>query len=268
MSGFAAALRRAARGLADLPRPVRAEILLELAGDLEAAYEDGLRRGLGEEAARREAEERIVGPDAVVRHLGRLHAKSWRGWSEATGARLSGGVGLTLVAAAVVPMLALAARAAAPLLVDSPRSPLVWAVLAAGGGVAFLVAREAIRLLGGRLPSASGPPLLLFLSVVAPAVGLLAFLVGLHAATTAMSGAAAVDAAALARRVGRDAALFAAGLLVAIAGALSWFLIVNRASVVAAREADALMDQGAAPAAPASLDRRAGIIPLTRRRKA
>lgn len=266
MSGFAPALRRAAKGLADLPRPVRAEILLELAADLEAAYEDRLRSGLGEEEARREAEERILGSDAVIRHLGRLHAGSWKGWSEATGARLSGGVGLVLVAAAVVPMLVLAAGAAVPLLADSPRSPLVWAVIAAGGGVAVLVAREAARLIGGRLPSAAGPPLLLLLSVVAPAVGFLAFLLGVHATTGAFSGAAAVDAALLAERIGRDAALFASGLLVAISGALSWFLIVSRASVLAAREADALIDEGGPPAERHR--RRAGIIPLARRRKA
>lgn len=266
MSGFAAALRRAAKGLADLPRPVRAEILLELAADLEAAYEDGLRRGLGEEPARREAEERILGSDAVIRHLGRLHAGSWKGWSEATGARLSGGVGLTLVAAAVVPMLVLAAVAAVPLLVESPGSPLVWAVTAAGGGVAVLVAREAARLLGGRLPSAGGPPLLLLLSVVAPAVGFLAFLLGVYAIADGFSGATAVESAVWAERIGRDAALFAAGLLVAISGGLSWFLIVSRASVLAAREADALMDEDGPAAEPHG--RRAGIIPLARRRKA
>jgi hypothetical protein len=265
MSGFAAALRRAAQGLGDLPRPVRAEILLELAADLEAAYEDGLRSGLGEEAARRAAEERLLGPDAAIRHLGRLHASSWRGWSEATGARLSGGVGLALVAAAVVPMLVLAAAAAVPLLVESPRSAVVWAVIAAGGGVAVLVAREAARLLTGRLPSAGVGPLLLLLSVAAPAVGCFAFLLGLHAATAALSGVAAVDGLLVAERVGRDAALFAAGLFVAIAGGLSWFLIVSRASVLAAREADALLGESGPPAEVRRLS--AGIIPLARRRK-
>jgi hypothetical protein len=266
VSEFRAALRRAAKGLADLPRAVRAEILLELAADLEAAYEGGLRRGLGEAEARRAAEERIVGSDAVIRHLGRLHAGSWKGWSAATGARLSGGVGVTLVAAAVIPMLVLAAGAAVPLLVDSPGSPLVWAVVAAGGGVAVLVAREAARLMGGRLPSAGGPPLLLCLAVVAPAVGFLAFLLGLHATTDAFASGAGVDGALLAERIGRDAALFAAGLLIGISGALSWFLIVSRASVLAAREADALIDEGGPPAGLRR--RRAGIIPLARRRKA
>jgi PadR family transcriptional regulator, regulatory protein PadR len=33
---------------------------------------------------------RILGSDAVIRHLARLHARSWMGWSEATGARAPG----------------------------------------------------------------------------------------------------------------------------------------------------------------------------------
>lgn len=265
MKRFAPALRRAAREL-DLPRPLRDAILLEMAADLEAAYEDQRRRGHGDEEAARRAEEIVLGPPDVVRRLARLHAESGRDWTDGLGARLSTGVSLVLLGVAVVPMLLISGSVAVTELLDAPTSPLIWMLLVVGAAMIALLGLEAVRHLRGRRPSGSRLALLLLLSAVAPALGLLAVALGLHSAAIAVSsGSQEVRAAVeLSERVGRDGALLAVGLLLGISGALSWFVMRSRAAVVAAREADALLEEGSAPDFAA----RSGVTPLARRRKA
>lgn len=268
MTRFRTELRRAA-GELDLPRAVRGEILMELAADLEAAFEDQRRRGLGEAQAARKAEEMILGSGDVVRRLERLHAGRWEGWARGAGARLTERTGIVLLALAVVPILAFAGGTAAPVLLHSTGRPsswlLAWLVFAVGVGIALLGVREGARLARGRLPTRSGPTLVILLSVLAPALGLLALALGLYLAGTAFASGALDPAAPMLsiEALARDAALFAIGLLVGIAGAMSWFVIANRAWVLATREADALLDEVASP----PYSRRGGVIPLTRRRK-
>jgi hypothetical protein len=205
----------------------------------------------------------VLGSEEVVRRLARLHASSCRGWSENVGARLSGGAGLVLLAVAVVPMLLVSGKVAISQLADAPGSPLTWAVAAAGAAMATLIGREGMCLVRGRRPSESRLSRLLLLSTVAPALGLLALALGVHSATFGVSPAESFSAE-LVESVGRDAALLAAGLLLGIAGALSWFGLRSRASVLAEREVDALLDDGrAAEHRPPG-----GVTPLARRRRA
>lgn len=247
MSRFAPALRRAAREL-DLPAEVRASLLLEMAADLEAVYAHHRERGADEAEAVRRAEETVLASSEVLRRLGRLHARSWKRWSAGIGGRLTGGGDLLLLVVAVAPMLVLAATMAVPLVLDAPRSPLTWAVLAVGVGIVGLVASEALGLWHG----SSGPalrrrlPRLLLLSAVAPALGLLAAALGLHGLASDMA-AGALEAAARAasiERAGRGAALLALGLLLGIAGGLAWFVLMNRASIREVRELEALLAHG------------------------
>jgi len=268
MTRFRTELRRAAGDL-DLPRPARDEILMELAAELEAAFDDQRRRGLSEAEAARKAEELILGSGEVMRRLGRLHADRWQGWTHGAGARLTEGTGIVLVALAVVPMLAFAGVKATPVLLGAPGRPsswlLAWLVFAVGAGIALLAAREGVRIARGRMPTRTGPTLVILLSVLAPALGLLALALGLHVAGTA-HGSGALDPAALAlilEGLAHDGALFAIAILVGIAGALLWFVIVDRAWVLAAREVDALLAESAAPRNPGPGD----VIPLTRRRQ-
>lgn len=265
MNRFAPALRKAAREL-DLPRPLRDAILLEMASDLEAAYEDQRGRGHGEAEAARRAEEIVLGSPDVVRRLARLHAESWRDWADGLGERLSGGVGLVLLGVAVIPMFLISGSVGVSELLDAPASPLIWTLLLVGAAVIALLGLETARQLRGRRPSGRRLTLLLLLSTVAPAVGLLAFALGLRSVAIALSsGSAEIPAAVeLSQRLGRDGALLSVGLLLGISGALGWFVMRSRAAVLAARETDALLREGSAP----DLGSRSHVTPLARRREA
>jgi hypothetical protein len=265
MSRFAPALRRVAREL-DLPRAVRAAILLEMAADLDAVYDHHRRAGVDEEEAARRAEETVLGSSEVIRRLGRLHRGSWRDWSESVGSRLAGGIDLVLLLVGVLPMLVLAAVVTAGAL-STPMSPLLWLLVAVGLAIGCVLAVEGGRLLGGGRGAGRALPLLLVLSVTAPAIGLLALAFGVHATAVLMSTGSPDAAARIAslERVGRDGVLLLLGLLLGLTGALSWFVLLNRTAVRTAREVDALLADGAT-AVPHDGSR--GIVPLVRRRKA
>jgi hypothetical protein len=266
MSRFAPALRRIAGDL-DLPPSVRSAILLEMAADLEALYEHHRCQGMGEAEAQRRAEESVLGSSEVLERLVQLHEASWRGWSEAVASRLTGASGLLLLALGVIPMFLLAAAVAvAAGVLGHPGTALVWPTTVAGLAVAGVVALEARRLLGGGRGAGRGLPLLLLLSAVAPALGMLGFLLELHAlATLPEAGSADAQAwVAWAEQAGRGGALLLVGLLVGMAGALSWFLLLNRRLVNGAREVDALLGSRAVP--PNETD--GNVIPLVRRRRA
>lgn len=265
MSRFAAALHRTARAL-DLPPRLRAEILLELSADLESAYEDQRARGLGDEEAARRAEELVLGPPEMIRRLVRLHADTRSGPLQGLGARLSEGTSLVLLAVAVAPLLLASGWVAGSGLWGQPSSPLVWALLLAGVSIAALAVREGVRLAAGGVPAGRRLSLLLLLSAVAPALGLLALTIGLHSVAMQLSGVAdgAQGGLGAAEQVRRDGSLLVAGLLLGLAGALSWFALEEGASIRATRAAAALLEDEPRPHPEARSD----IIPLIERRKA
>lgn len=243
MSRFAPALRRAAREL-DLPRTVRSAILSELAADLEAVFEHHRARGLGVEEAARRAEEQILGSAEVIRRLGRLHQGSWRGWSEGIGAHLSGGVDLILLALGVLPVLLVAAGVAFGAISTGPASPLVWPLCAIGTLMAGAIPAELIHLLRGAPARPHRLRLLLSLSTLAPAIGILALVHGAYDIATNLGASTSTDETQLliAAIAIRDGAALLTGLLLAIAGGLSWFALLNRSAEQVAREVDRILE--------------------------
>jgi len=265
MTRFAPALRSVAREL-DLPPSVKAAVLLEMAGDLEAAFEHHRTLGVPEKEAERLAEEAVLGSTEVVRRLVRLHRESWSGWSARVGERIGRGADLLLLLLAVAPMYVLAGvitlRAFA-----YPGSSLAWLLLLSGLAVGSLVAVEAGRILGGGRGAGRHLPLLLTCSAVAPALGLLAAALEVHSAAGVLAGGVPEPAVqgALAEGISRAGALLLGGLLVGLAGALSWFILLNRDGVRVQREVDAILED---PGSARSVVRTDGVIPLTRRRRA
>lgn len=265
MSRFAPALRRVAAEL-DLPRRVRSALLLEMAADLEAVYEHHRGRGLDEEAAARRAEETVLGSSEVIRRLGRLHAGSWRGWAEETGARLAGGLDLLLLSVGVLPILGLAAGVSVWALAADRSPVVVWAILLVGVLMAVLVATEPVRLLRDRAPRRRQLPSLLVLSAMAPALGLLAAVLGLSRAAADFA-ADPLAAPALVSTIARDGAALLAGLLLGIAGLLAWFVLIERDTRRAAREVDTLLaDDAPDRAHPDPSGAPGAVLPLVRRR--
>jgi hypothetical protein len=263
---FGPALRRVAAEL-DLPRGVRAAILMEMAADLEAVYEHHRRRGSSESEAVARAEATVLGSPAVIRRLGRLHRRTLTGWCGSVGARLSRGVGLALTVAVVAAVVGIAAVVAARAL-SHGAVPLVLAVAAVGALILGITGVEAVRLVRGDRVRAARMPVLLVLSGLAAALGVLALTLGVHATATAMA-AGAIDGAVqawLAARVATDGAALVAGLLLGMAGVLSWFVLVNRAAAQLAGEIDALLD--GTPLPGAETGGTDGVLNLVRRRSA
>lgn len=264
MERFGPALRRAA-GELDLPRRIRAELLLEMAADLEAVYEHHRARGLTEDEAARHAEATVLGSTEVIRRLGRLHASPWRGWAEGVGARLSRGLGLVLLAVGVLPILATGAGVSIWALAAGP-SAVAWSILLVGSLMTALAATEGLRLIRDRPLRRSRLPSLLVLAAMAPALGLLAPVLGLHRAINGLTGAAPGQSILLATVV-RDGATLLAGLLIGIGGLLAWFVLLERDARRAAREVDTLLEDDAPPSEPPGTEGATNtILPLVRRR--
>jgi hypothetical protein len=260
MNRFAPALRRLARQL-DLPAAVRAAIVLEMAADLETVYEHHLRQGVGEAEAERRAEEMVLGSSEVAGRLERVHRDSWHGWPHRLAA--PGRVDLLLLVAAVLPVAAISGAVGLRTAAVSA-GPIVWPLVAVGVVLVVVTAVETGRMLGGRYARAQALPLLPALAAVAFALGLLAFVVEARAMAHAFA-AGATDAVAMAvhiERLGKGGALFLVGLHLGVAGALSWFILVQRAAGRAVREVDALLATGAPPSAAA---RSPDVLPLRRR---
>lgn len=258
MERFAPALRRVAREL-DVPRRVRTALLLEMAADLEAMFEHHRSRGLSEGEAARRAEETVLGSAEVIRRLGHLHASPWRSWSEEVGARLTTGLDLVLLATGVLPVVALAGGVSVWAMAADP-APAVLAILGVGVLMAAIVAAETVRLLRDRPSRRRGLPTLLVLAALAPAMGLLALVVGLHRA-------AGGDQVELAAMVVRDGAALLVGLLLGIGGLLAWFALLHREAQRSAREVDALLEgDGRDASTSPPHDRERITIPLVRRR--
>lgn len=265
MNRFAPALRSVAREL-DLPPKVKTAILMEMTGDLEAAFDHHRNLGRTEEEAERLAEAAILGSSEMVRRLGRLHRASWLEWSERVGERLGGGADLVLLLFAVVPMYALAGVVTFRT-VAYPSSLLSWPLLAAGVAVGALIALEAGRILRGARGAGRQLPLLLTLSVVAPVLGLLAAALEVHSAAGALAGGVAepVIQVAFVEGMTRAGTLLLVGLLIGLAGALSWFVLLNRDAVRVRREVDAILQDSSHVRSELQIE---GVIPLIRRRRA
>lgn len=256
MERFAPALRRIAAEL-DLPRGARTELLLEMAADLDATYEHHRARGLSEDESARRAEATVLGSSEVIRRLGRLHVSPWRGWASEMGLRLSSGLDRVLLVVGVLPTVATAVGVSVWVLAERP-SPLAWSILLVGVLMVVVAARESVRHLRDGARRGAYLQTLLVLAVMAPALGLLAPVLGLRRVTGLTGGAP--DQVTLLTTVIQDGATLLAGLLVGVGGLLVWFVLLELEARRAAREVDALLGEGVRSPEQA-------VIPLVRRRQ-
>jgi hypothetical protein len=261
MHRFAPALRRVARQL-DVPPSVRAGILLEMAGELEAVYHHHRNGGASDAEAARRAEEMVLGSPEVVRRLSDIHRRSWRAWSEGIGSRLFRGADLALLLAAVAPVVlvstVVAARSAA-----LHSGPLAVPLLVLALTITAVIALEAGRNLGGGRGGVAGLPSLLVLAALAPAFGLLAGTwTALSVSRTLAAKPVDMVGTEILLRVEAGSALLLVGLLLGMAAALTWFVLLNHAGARAAREVDAMLGTAGPIAEPDGI-----VIPLVRRRR-
>ena len=263
MDRFAPALHRIAREL-DLPPAERGAILLEMAADLEAIYERERRRGASDEAAAERAERMVLGSPEMLRRLSEVHRRSWRGWSERTGARLLRGLDRWLLLIGVLPVILVASHVAAPAVL-SPRTPSAWLLVGLALLLVATVAAEAWRVgLRGAAPRAAS--IVLVLSALAPALGLLALVSGVYG--TAMHRLPLShmgDQLLLAQTVAQHGPAVVLGLLIGVTGVLCWFLLQHLSATRRTREVDALLRDRPSTETGVGAGR---VLPLVRGRSA
>jgi hypothetical protein len=237
-----------------------------MAADLEALYEHHRSRGCSEEEAARRAEASVLGSSEVIRRLGRLHVRPWRGWAEELSARLSGGAALALLAVGVLPVAAMALGVSGWVLAQAA-SPIAWAILLVAALLGAATTRNALRIAGDRHLGERSLAAILVLAAMAPALGFLAPTLGLQRVVATLGSSDPAEALLLAS-LAQDLATLLAGLLVGLGGLLAWFVLLEVEGRRRAREVDALLVEDARPPGvrPADPDADAGVLPLVRRR--
>jgi len=137
MSRFRNVLYRAQQQL-DIAEPARSRILLEMANDLEDAYEHYLSQGHDEAEAERLAEESFAVSDQALQHLARIHDKAFRN----VGDSLAEHVGGTWQKLLLILILGFEIVLAGRILTDASfrmfTSPFVWPLVTLAL-VAFLI---------------------------------------------------------------------------------------------------------------------------------
>lgn len=264
MNRLAPALRRVAREL-DLPRGVRGELLLEMAADLEAAYEHHRARGLGDADAAKQAEAAVLGSSEVVRRLADLHRSPGRRWSADLGVLATRGPGLVMLVAGVLPVVALMGAVSVWSL-QGGTAPLMWPILIVALLLVGLLVTELLRQAAGRPLHRRTGSAVAILSSVAVALGALA--VALGAQATAVAVSAGADQAAIAGRIARDGAALLMGLLTATVGLIAWLALTGREARRVDREVEALLSDDPPPHLTVDSRRDSGaVLPLIRRRQ-
>jgi hypothetical protein len=242
MSRFETVLREISERV-DLPQPVRARILWEIAGDLDDLYQTFRERGASEEDAERQALARIDLSDQALRDLARVHGSRFRRLSDSIAERAgsrweSALVGLLVFSAVIlggavvqaVPM----SRAAGPWLV-----PVACAAVATLGIGAWKA--QVLWLRGDHRPRGlhAGLSAMLGLSVLQL---FLAF-VGLWITAWKTLGAIGLEPTqagiATMRWLLGALALLVMSLSLALVGGLAWFILLGKVASIERAEAAA-----------------------------
>jgi len=245
MSRFARILQSTAERL-DIPQPSKANVLLELAADLEDLFLYYKNQGHDDATAMRMAEERLHANDDVLRQLARVHASAFQRWVERFSDRTrSAGERILLLVVVLFSLIFFGAQlSGTPLLRDA--GPYIWPVAAiAAAGFALALAKlyqlyvkkdHHVRRLRNGLPE------LLFLALAGSFVGLFGVVHGLWAATFGAAMERGDPAILFHRWLFESVATLIVGLLVTIAASLAWFLILNKVLRIERAEASQLVE--------------------------
>lgn len=238
---FTPLLREVGRRLrAPLPRRVR--ILRELASDLEALHGTLVADGVEPDEARRRAAEALVPDGSALAALERIHEPWYRRLTRGETAdrvrRLERGALAVLTAA----VLALAAATLLRADLLSRPSPFLWPVLGLGALLFAVAAAKAFQLWikGEHRAPRRGLATLLGLSIATGILGVGGVLLDLYLLAARLEADPARAEALVPAWLVRDAALLSVALLVAVSGALAWFLLRHWVAMVEAAQHDIL----------------------------
>jgi hypothetical protein len=221
-----------------LPQPRRAQVLEELAADLEDLYRRLRADGVPAGEAERRALHLLLPDDYATRELEAVHRPLWSRlvsrFTDAGRSRVERAavVALTLLTTA----FALAGLPLSELLLDP--SPFHVPVLALGcaglAAAAIVAARLFIRGVASPADGARGLDVVLFFACAAPLLGGIGLLLDLYVATGRIAADPAIATAVMTRLLRADGTLLASALVLGLATALCWLLLRTRVATLLA----------------------------------
>ncbi len=223
--GFVPVLRDLDRAMA-VPVPTRTRFLRELEHDLEALTGRLVAQGLAPDEARRRVLDSLVPDGEAIRRLEEVHAPPYRRLTRhlpPSRLRILERAAFVLSAAGAILFFSVALLSTGILRDPSPH---LWAILLLGALLVAEVGRAAFALWvrGPRSLEGLAPTGVLALSGAVLVGGIGGVLLDLYALAAAAEADLA-SATPLAVWLPREATLLAVALLVALAGALAWFVM-------------------------------------------
>jgi hypothetical protein len=239
MARFEAALRRAESSL-DLPGPLRARILLEMAGDLDALFEAYRARGLSEADAAAKAASALGVSGAAAGELARLHQPPYRRWTARLTERGRTAAERALVTAMFLVLvgIGIGGLANADLLTDA--TGLSWLLLAMFAAVVSACASLFFRLFLDQEPRDTRVQLRIvgWIAAAAPVVALIAVIRELDGIAAEVVAAGEWTWRVIAPGLRRAAQAATLGMTVGLAGFLAWFHLRRRFDALTRAEAE------------------------------
>ena len=220
-----------------------------MASDLESLYCHYRERGLSDEEARQEAEQRILASRETLDRLIVVHTTGYQRWLSRASGGIRVGFELLLFALGVVPVLGIAGSVILPRLEVSRTDGFVWTMLFLTTAVAALSAWKFFQLFVVRERAVgalhNGLLSLLFLGMIGPVVGTLDFLFDLYrmAMRLATGKSGAGELALILERVAREATVLGMSVLLAFGAGLVWFVLANRIAAIEQAESAFLLGE-------------------------
>ena len=245
MSRFADVLKDI-NGKLDLPQPEKSHILLEIASDLEDIYRAYRERGLGEEEARRRAEEKLDLSDEALRELVEIHQSGLRKFLGRISEQARSRWERVLLAMAVLLVAAYTGRHVLSADLYQQASRFVWSILLFALAAIVITIWQIYKLYMKKdhdtRTLGDGLPWLLAAGAASLLSGLLGMMYELHRSALMAAGEVERSLLFLVQCALRCSAMMMVGLLTAIAIGIVWFVLMNKVRRIEIAEAAWLME--------------------------
>jgi hypothetical protein len=246
MSRFSRVLLRTAARL-DLPQPIKSQVLLEMAADLEDMFSAYRERGLSEAEAELRVTERFDASDDALRDLTRLHSSAFRCWMD----RFSAQARTLWERVLLVVILLFVAMITGRLLFSTAffrdASGFVWPAILIGIAAVGIFLAKVYQLYIKKDHRVRGLrrwlPTLLMLACAAPTCGLFGYFLTLYLTMTRIAEDVEMAGPHFAGWLVGSTATMIVSLLVAILVALFWFLLVNKVARIELAEAALILEE-------------------------
>ncbi|MCP4659048.1 MAG: hypothetical protein GY856_26870 [bacterium] len=242
MNRFAPQLQKISDQLV-LPPPTRSRILLEMAADLEDLFEYHLARGCDEAEAARRAEETLAASDDTLRHLVTIHQSGFNRFVDRLSAQARSRWERVVLVALVAFAVLYTGRTMATAEWLTHASVFIWPIWAIGGIAFALIVTKLYALFLKRDRDVrrlrSGLGTILLLAVASLVTGAYGFFVELYLYFRSIVESGKGFPVEWMLKVSIMVNL---SLIVAIATALAWFVLVNLVTRIENLEAAVILD--------------------------